>query len=93
LLPGDSRAVFRLAQSTDGEVLTSSTEDGTVWLWDVRSGRPLASLLGHAGAVYSAPLSADRHLLAGGSLDGPVRCGRRMPERWRQLCVLPMRSA
>jgi WD40 repeat protein len=62
-----------LALSTNGELLTSKTEDGTVSLWDAQNGRLLATLLGHTGAVYSLALCADRHLQTSGSFDGTVK--------------------
>jgi WD40 repeat protein len=44
-----------------------------VRLWETPTGRPLATLEGHTGAVWSVALSADGRLLASGSFDGTVR--------------------
>jgi WD40 repeat protein len=44
-----------------------------VRLWEVSSGRPLATLSGHTGGVDGVALSADGQLLASGGLDGTVK--------------------
>jgi WD40 repeat protein len=47
--------------------------DGTVRLWAVPGGQPLATLEGHTGPVCGVAMSADGRLLASGSWDGTVR--------------------
>jgi WD40 repeat protein len=44
-----------------------------VRLWEVGSGRALATFQGHTGGVFGVALSADSQLLASGSFDGTVR--------------------
>jgi WD40 repeat protein len=44
-----------------------------VRLWQSRSGRPLATLEGHTGAVYSVALSPDSRTVASCGFDGTVR--------------------
>jgi WD40 repeat protein len=53
--------------------VASGGVDGTVKLWAVTSGRLLATLQGHSGAVYSVALSGDGRLVASGGIDGRVR--------------------
>jgi WD40 repeat protein len=47
--------------------------DGTVRLWETRSGRLQATLHGHSGLVYAVALSADGRVLASGGADGMVK--------------------
>jgi WD40 repeat protein len=44
-----------------------------VRLWEAPSGRPLATLQGHTGAVWGVALSRDGRLLASGGQDGTIR--------------------
>jgi WD40 repeat protein len=65
----------RSASSTErGErMLASGSVDGTVRLWEVPSGRPLATLQGHTSTVLRVSVSADGRRLASGSGDGTIR--------------------
>jgi len=62
-----------LALSADGAYLVAGTETGEVCWWRVADRTLLATLPGHAGAVWGAALSGDGRLVASGGLDGTVR--------------------
>src|SRR5262249_29975809 len=54
-------------------LLVSGSDDGFVKVWDVPSGRLVATLIGHTAGVRGVALSSDARLVASGSFDGSVR--------------------
>ena len=62
-----------MALSGDGRLVASGSFDGTVKLWEVPSGRPLATLQGHASGVRGVVLAGDGQLVVSSSYDGTVK--------------------
>jgi WD40 repeat protein len=69
---GHSRTVRHFAFSPEGSRLATASDDGTVRVWDWKSGRGRA-LLGHTGPVRHVSFSPDGRLLASTGEDGRVR--------------------
>ena len=72
LMPTAS-GVSSVSFSPDGATLASGSWDGTVQLWDVVTGEPIATLGGRESSGSSVSFSPDGATLASGSLDGTVR--------------------
>lgn len=72
-LVGHTGEVTDVAFSPNGELVASSSTDGTVRLWRISDGSLLYVLEGHTNYVRSVAFSPDGNLLASGSNDRTVR--------------------
>jgi WD40 repeat protein len=73
-LPGlHTEEVGGLAFSPDGRVLAAASQDGTISLIDVETGRSHISLTGHEKGVNAIAWSPDGRTLASASHDHTVR--------------------
>jgi RNase P subunit RPR2 len=69
----DAGHIWSMAFSRDGRLALSASDDRTVRVWEVESGRCLHVLKGHTNTVYGVALSGDGRLALSGSGDETVR--------------------
>ncbi|KAF2115879.1 WD40-repeat-containing domain protein, partial [Lophiotrema nucula] len=72
-LEGHSDSVHSVAFSHDSTRLASASHDGTVRIWDARSGACLQKLEGHSEWVRSVTFSYDSMRLVSASDDNTVK--------------------
>ena len=72
-LEGHTYVVWSVAFSPDGKTLASGSRDGSIKLWDVTSGKNIATLKGHADVINSVAFSPDGKTIASGSFDKTVK--------------------
>jgi WD40 repeat protein len=71
--PHHSGDIFSVAFSPDSRRLLTTSQDGTVRVWDVATGNLLHTLVGHANRVLCALYSPDGLRIASGGGDNSVR--------------------
>jgi WD40 repeat protein len=71
-LRGHTQDVLDSDFNPSGQLLASAGRDGTVQIWDLRTGRALRTLSGHAGPVLSVAFHPGVQLLAAAAEDGTV---------------------
>lgn len=67
VLPGDKYEVTYLASSPNKKYLAAGYSDGTVNVFDLKSGENVTSFSGHRGAVTCLTYDAEGHHLASGA--------------------------
>ncbi|WP_343234846.1 serine/threonine-protein kinase [Streptomyces sp. ICC4] len=72
-LAGHANEVACLAFGPDGKTLASGSDDDTVRLWDVATGRTITTYRGHTDNVMSLAFSPDGHTLYSGGSDKTLR--------------------
>ena len=72
-LSGHTETIMSLAFSPDGKTLASASDDRTIKLWVVATGKNTATLGGHTDHVLSVAFSPDGKTLASGSQDETIK--------------------
>ncbi|NOT57750.1 MAG: WD40 repeat domain-containing protein [Deltaproteobacteria bacterium] len=62
-----------VAWSPDGNFVATGGNDGSIRIWDTKSGQEVRMLVGHRNAVRSVAWSPDGRWLASGSADNTVK--------------------
>ncbi len=68
-----SASIYRIALSADDQTLACSGENGSLLLWDVRTGQLLKKLIGHVGHVLGVAFQPQGTLLASSSFDSIIK--------------------
>ena len=84
LAPHDDM-VMSMAFDAEGRRLLSASDDGTVGVWDVRTGREIARLIGHDLGVLTARFNPAGTRIATGGRDKTLRIWS--AETYEQLAV------
>jgi len=72
-LTGHTKSIRSLAITPDGQILASGSDDKTIKLWQLATGRELFTLRGHTKSVCSIAISLDGQVLASGSDDRTIK--------------------
>lgn len=71
-LKGHSGSVNTIAISPDGQTLASGSQDRTVSLWNLKTGKRIFTFFGQAGEVSTVAISPDGKMLVAGGFDNKI---------------------
>jgi hypothetical protein len=72
-LPANAGPIWAVAFSPDGNTIAMGHDDGTVKLWDVKTGELRRTMHAHGSPIWAIAYSPDGKTLATGSTDSTVR--------------------
>jgi serine/threonine protein kinase len=70
---GHSDTVWSVAISPDGQSLVSGSNDKTIKVWNLKTGKEIHTISGHSSAVTSVVISPDGQTLVSGSGDNTIK--------------------
>lgn len=70
---GHQGPVFGVAFSPDGRKIATASQDGTVRIWDTKTGQTVRTLTGHGGPVWTVIFSPDGRWVASAGYDNSIR--------------------
>lgn len=70
---GLASKVWSVAPSPDGKTLASSSEDGSITIWNMQTGTLRRTLKGHSDTVWSVAISPNGQTLVSGSKDKTIK--------------------
>ena len=70
---GHSSSVYAVAVFADGKRVVSGSSDGTVKIWDAKTGTELCTLSGHSDCVQTVAVFPDCTKVVSGSCDNTVK--------------------
>ena len=72
-LTGHTQGIHSVAISPDGQTLVSGSEDKTIKVWELSTGKLVYTLTGHEDGVRSVAISPDGQILVSGSADHTIK--------------------
>ena len=72
VLKGHEASVNSIAISPDGHTLASGSQDRTVSLWNLKTGKQTFTFFGQAGEVHTVAISPDGQMLVAGGFDNKI---------------------
>jgi WD40 repeat protein len=72
-LTGHSDWVRTVAISPDGQILATGSDDNTIKLWELNTGKLIRTLTGHSDWVLSLAMTPDGQTLVSGSRDNTIK--------------------
>lgn len=76
ILKGHRATVTAIAISSDGQTLASGSEDKTVSLWNLKTGKHDFTFFGQAKEVFAVAISPQEKMLVAGGFDNKITSGQ-----------------
>ncbi len=69
VLKGHNRKIWGVAVTPDGKTIVSGSDDNTLKVWDIKTGRCRATFEGHSGQVRCVAITPDGKTVVSGSVE------------------------